>query len=62
MADVGTGIGSMPVVVLTAPPSGSSSGATVNAVTLTTDRQTAATNLGWNGLLKQLRAWRERIQ
>ena len=58
--DIGTGIGSMPVVVVT-PPAGAGA-ATATAVTLTTDQQAAATGLPGFGFLKQVRSWRERIQ
>ena len=57
---IGTGIGSLPVVVVT-PPAGSGD-ATANAVTLTTDQQAARTRLPGFGFMKQVRAWRERIQ
>jgi type IV pilus assembly protein PilY1 len=57
---IGTGIGSLPVVVVT-PPAGSGD-ATANAVTLTTDQQAASTPLPGFGFMKQVRAWRERIQ
>jgi hypothetical protein len=57
---IGTGIGSLPVVVVTPPPG--SGDATANAVTLTTDQQAARTRLPGFGLMKQVRSWRERIQ
>jgi type IV pilus assembly protein PilY1 len=58
--DIGTGIGSMPVVIVTPPPG--SGMATANAITLTTDQQAAVNGLPGFGPLKQVRAWRERIQ
>src|SRR2546429_1927833 len=58
---IGSGIASMPVVIVT-PPAGSSGGATASALVATTNNETPNNPLPNPGLLKQVRSWRERIQ
>jgi type IV pilus assembly protein PilY1 len=57
---IGSGIASMPVVIVT-PPAGSG-GATAAALTATTNNETPNNPLPNPGFLKQVRSWRERIQ
>ncbi len=59
--DIGSGIASMPVVIVT-PPGGSGGSATVSALIATTNNETPNTPLPAVGFLKQVRSWRERIQ
>jgi type IV pilus assembly protein PilY1 len=56
----GQGIASMPIVIVT-PPSGSGS-ATASAITATTNQQLPNNPVPAPTFLKQIRAWRERIQ
>jgi type IV pilus assembly protein PilY1 len=57
---IGQGIASMPIVIVT-PPSGSGS-ATASAITATTNQQLPNNPVPAPTFLKQIRAWRERIQ
>ena len=57
---IGSGIASMPVVIVT-PPAGSGS-ATAAAITATTNQQLPSTPVPAPSFLKQVRSWRERIQ
>ena len=61
-SQIGTGIASMPVIVVTPPAGGTPAGASASAITLTTDQQTPATPLPGLPFLRQVRSWRERIQ
>ncbi|PYN38849.1 MAG: hypothetical protein DME01_00345 [Candidatus Rokuibacteriota bacterium] len=58
--DIGQGIASMPVVIVT-PPAGSGS-ATASAITATTNQQLPNNPIPAPAFLKQIRSWRERIQ
>jgi type IV pilus assembly protein PilY1 len=58
---VGSGIASMPVVIVTPPP-GSGGQATASALIATTNNETPNQALGNFGNLKRVRTWRERIQ
>lgn len=57
---IGSGIASMPVIIVN-PPTGSGS-ATASAITATTSQQLPNTPIPVPGFLKQVRSWRERIQ
>ncbi len=57
---IGSGIASMPVVIVT-PPTGSGS-ASAAAITATTNQQLPSTPVPAPPFLKQVRSWRERIQ
>ena len=57
---IGSGIASMPVVIVT-PPAGSGS-ASAAAITATTNQQLPSTPVPAPPFLKQVRSWRERIQ
>ncbi|PYN78513.1 MAG: hypothetical protein DMD97_06210, partial [Candidatus Rokuibacteriota bacterium] len=57
---IGSGIASMPVVIVT-PPAGSGS-ASAAAITATTNQQLPNTPVPAPPFLKQVRSWRERIQ
>jgi len=57
---IGSGIASMPVVIVN-PPSGSGS-ATASAITATTNQQLPNTPVPAPGFLKQVRSWREQIR
>jgi Tfp pilus tip-associated adhesin PilY1 len=57
---IGSGIASMPVVIVTPPPGSGS--ATASALTATTNNETPNNPLPNPGFLKQVRSWRERIQ
>jgi len=59
-ATIGTGIGSMPVILVN-PPAGSGS-ATASAITATTNQELLSNPIPAPGFLKQVRSWRERIQ
>src|SRR5262245_56521942 len=58
---VGSGIASMPVVIMTPPPDGSG-GASFSALMATTHGRAPNQALGGSGNLKNVRTWRERIQ
>jgi type IV pilus assembly protein PilY1 len=57
---IGSGIASMPVVIVTPPPG--SGLATASAITATTNQQLPNNPIPAPGLLKQVRSWREQIQ
>ena len=57
---IGSGIASMPVVIVT-PPAGSGA-ASAAAITATTNQQLPSTPVPAPPFLKQVRSWRERIQ
>jgi type IV pilus assembly protein PilY1 len=57
---IGSGIASMPVVIVTPPPG--SGNATASAITATTNQQLPNNPIPAPGFLKQVRMWRERIQ
>jgi type IV pilus assembly protein PilY1 len=57
---IGTGIASMPVVIVN-PPMGSGS-ATASAITATTNQQLPNTPVPAPGFLKQVRSWREQVR
>jgi hypothetical protein len=58
--NVGQGIASMPVVIVT-PPMGSGS-ATASAITATTNQQLPSNPIPAPAFLKQVRSWKDRIQ
>jgi type IV pilus assembly protein PilY1 len=58
--NIGQGIASMPVVIVT-PPQGSGQ-ATASAITATTNQQLPSNPIPAPAFLKQVRSWRERIQ
>ena len=57
---IGSGIASMPVIIVTPPPG--SGNATASALTATTNQQLPNNPIPAPGFLKQVRSWRERIQ
>jgi type IV pilus assembly protein PilY1 len=57
---IGSGIASMPVVIVTPPPG--SGNATASALTATTNQQLPNNPIPAPGFLKQVRSWREQIQ
>jgi type IV pilus assembly protein PilY1 len=57
---IGSGIASMPVVIVN-PPAGSGS-ATASAITATTNQQLPNTPVPSPGFLKQVRSWREQVR
>jgi type IV pilus assembly protein PilY1 len=57
---IGSGIASMPVVIVTPPPG--TGNATASAITATTNQQLPNNPIPAPGFLKQVRMWRERIQ
>jgi type IV pilus assembly protein PilY1 len=59
-AQIGTGIASMPVVIVN-PPAGSGS-ASASAITATTNQQLPNNPVPSPGFLKQVRSWREQVR
>jgi type IV pilus assembly protein PilY1 len=57
---IGSGIASMPVIIVTPPPG--SGNATASALTATTNQQLPNNPIPAPNFLKQVRSWRERIQ
>jgi len=57
---IGSGIASMPVIIVTPPPG--SGNATASALTATTNQQLPNNPIPAPGFLKQVRSWRERVQ
>jgi type IV pilus assembly protein PilY1 len=57
---IGSGIASMPVIIVTPPPG--SGNATASALTATTNQQLPNNPIPAPSFLKQVRSWRERIQ
>jgi type IV pilus assembly protein PilY1 len=61
-SDIGSGIASMPVIVITPPGSGGGATVSTSVITATTNQQLPSNAVPAPQFLKQIRSWRERLQ